>query len=110
MEYVMLIYETPLDFEARTSAAGEAFRGAWRAYHKALVESDVFVGGDPLEVPETGTTSRPRMWIWPTVDALAPGRVGRAPGPGLRTVAVLTGMSPFWRTGHLPVRGRLISC
>ncbi len=34
--------------------------GAWRAYHKALVESGVYVGGDPLEVPETGTTIRIR--------------------------------------------------
>jgi hypothetical protein len=30
----------------------------WRAYYKALVEAGIFVGGDPLEVPETGTTVR----------------------------------------------------
>ena len=58
MEYVMLIYETPLDFEARTSASGEAFRGAWRAYHKALVDSGVYVGGNPLRAAESGTTIR----------------------------------------------------
>jgi hypothetical protein len=30
------------------------------AFPKALVESGVFVGGDPLEVPETGTTIVPK--------------------------------------------------
>jgi len=32
--------------------------GAWRAYYKALLEAGIFVGGNPLEVPETGTTVR----------------------------------------------------
>jgi hypothetical protein len=32
--------------------------GAWRAYHKALIAAGVYAGGDPLEVPETGTTLR----------------------------------------------------
>lgn len=34
--------------------------GAWRAYYKALVDAGVYVAGDPLEVPETGTTVRLR--------------------------------------------------
>lgn len=34
------------------------YRGAWRAYYKALVDAGVYIGGDPLEVPETGTTLR----------------------------------------------------
>jgi hypothetical protein len=31
---------------------------AWRAYHKSLVESGSYRAGDPLEVPEIGTTVR----------------------------------------------------
>jgi hypothetical protein len=34
--------------------------GAWRAYHKALVEANVYAGGDALEVAETATTVRLR--------------------------------------------------
>jgi hypothetical protein len=34
------------------------YTGAWRAYHKALVEAGIYVAGDPLQVPETGTTVR----------------------------------------------------
>jgi hypothetical protein len=51
-----LIYESPEAFASRKSDGADAYTGAWRAYHKALVESGAFVGGDPLEVPETGTT------------------------------------------------------
>src|SRR2546428_13647550 len=32
--------------------------GAWLAYYKALVPAGVFVGGNALELPETGTTVR----------------------------------------------------
>ena len=35
-----------------------SYVGAWRAYYKALVEAGVYVGGDPLQPPETGTTVR----------------------------------------------------
>jgi hypothetical protein len=28
------------------------------AYYKALVEADIYVGGSPLQPPETGTTVR----------------------------------------------------
>ncbi len=31
---------------------------AWRVYHRALVDAGVYVGGDPLHPPETGTTVR----------------------------------------------------
>ncbi len=34
----------------------DPYIGAWRAYYRALIDSGVYVGGDPLEVPETGTT------------------------------------------------------
>ena len=58
MQFALLIYESPEAFALRKSDGTDPYTGAWRAYHKALVESGVFVGGDPLEVPETGTTVR----------------------------------------------------
>lgn len=61
MQFALLIYESPEAFASRTSDASDPYAGAWRAYHKALVESGIFVGGDPLEVPETGTTIRIRQ-------------------------------------------------
>jgi hypothetical protein len=54
----MLIYETPEAFASRENGEGDPYLGAWRAYHKALVESGVFIDGDPLHLPETGTTVR----------------------------------------------------
>ena len=58
MQFALLIYESPEAFASRTSEGNDSYTGVWRAYHKALVESGVLVGGDPLEVPETGTTIR----------------------------------------------------
>lgn len=59
MRYVMLIYETPADFEARMPERGEPYVAAWRAYYKALVEAGVFVGGGaPLKEAGTATTVR----------------------------------------------------
>ena len=58
MQFALLIYETPEAFANRNSDGNDSYTGAWRAYHKALVDAGVFVGGDPLQVPETGTTVR----------------------------------------------------
>jgi len=58
MQFALLIYESPEAFASRRSDGTDPYTGAWRAYQKALVESGVFVAGDPLEVPETGTTIR----------------------------------------------------
>lgn len=64
MRYVMLIYESPADFESRRDfesgggAAGESYAAAWRAYHRALVEAGAHGGGAPLKDPDTGTTVR----------------------------------------------------
>jgi hypothetical protein len=44
MRYVMLIYETPADFEARGPSVREPYVAAWRAYYRALVDAGVFVG------------------------------------------------------------------
>ena len=61
MLYALLIYERPHDFDRREDDAEEvAYTGAWRAWHKALVEANAFAGGAPLERPETGTTVRQR--------------------------------------------------
>jgi hypothetical protein len=58
MQFALLIYESPEAFATRTNDDTDSYLGAWRAYHKALVEAGVFVDGDPLQVPETGTTVR----------------------------------------------------
>ena len=58
MQFALLVYESPDAFKARNSSETDPYLGAWRAYHKALVEAGIYVGGNPLEVPETGTTVR----------------------------------------------------
>jgi hypothetical protein len=58
MQFALLIYESPEAFAIRNNDGSDSYTGAWRAYHKALVEAGIFVGGDPLQVPETGTTVR----------------------------------------------------
>jgi hypothetical protein len=60
MQFALLIYESPEAFSSRKSRENDTYISAWRAYHKALFESGAFVAGDPLEVPETGTTIRIR--------------------------------------------------
>jgi hypothetical protein len=58
MQFALLIFESPEALAARKNDDTDPYLGAWRAYHKALVEAGIFVGGDPLEVPATGTTVR----------------------------------------------------
>jgi hypothetical protein len=58
MQFALLIYEPQEAFAERKNDRSDSYTGAWRAYHKAIVEAGIFVGGDPLEVPETGTTIR----------------------------------------------------
>ena len=58
MQFALLIYESPEAFATRSNQNLDPYTGAWRAYYKALVEAGVYVGGDPLELPETGTTVR----------------------------------------------------
>ena len=61
MLYALLIYEKPADFGRRdASVENDAYAGAWRKYHRALLEAGVFVGGSPLGAPDTGTTVRLR--------------------------------------------------
>src|SRR5437660_1398562 len=58
MQFALLVYESPEAFATRGNDETDPYIGAWRAYYKALVEAGIYVGGDPLEVPETGTTVR----------------------------------------------------
>ena len=58
MQFALLIFESPEAFAARNADENDPYVGAWRAYYKALVEAGVYVGGDPLQAPETGTTVR----------------------------------------------------
>jgi hypothetical protein len=58
MQFALLIYETPEAFATRKNDENDPYLGAWRAYYKALVGSGIYVGGDALELPETGTTVR----------------------------------------------------
>ena len=58
MQFALLIFETPEHFAARTSDENDSYLGAWRAYHKAILEAGIYVSGDPLQPPETATTVR----------------------------------------------------
>jgi hypothetical protein len=58
MQFGLLIYESPEAFATRTHEGRTLYVGAWRAYYRAVVEAGIYVGGDPLEVPETATTVR----------------------------------------------------
>ena len=58
MQFALLIFESPEAFATRKAPETNPYLGAWRAYYKAVVEAGIYVGGDPLEVPETATTVR----------------------------------------------------
>jgi hypothetical protein len=58
LQYAFLIYETREASAHRMAAEGDAYIGAWRAYYRACVDAGVYVGGSPLQLPETGTTVR----------------------------------------------------
>ena len=60
MRYIVLVYETPADFASREGPEGNPYFAAWRAYYKALVEADVYMGGAPLKPAATATTVRLR--------------------------------------------------
>jgi hypothetical protein len=61
VKYALLIYENPEIFAQREQVEeNAAYFGAWRAYYRSLVEAGVYVDGEPLHAPETGTTIRQR--------------------------------------------------
>lgn len=60
MRYILVIYETPADFDARTTDPNDPYISAWRTYHRAMVDAGVYVGGNPLRPVESATTVRVR--------------------------------------------------
>jgi hypothetical protein len=62
MKYVMLIFETPENLEARKDPEHSPYIAAWRAYDKALqaAGAGVYQGGAPLKDVATATTVRLR--------------------------------------------------
>jgi hypothetical protein len=58
MQFALLIFELPEAFAARNADESDPYLGVWRAYYKTLVEAGVYVGGNPLQAPETATTVR----------------------------------------------------
>ena len=58
MQYVVLIYESPKDIEARGTGKDHPYIAAWRAYYKALAAAGVYVSGAPLQDVGTATTVR----------------------------------------------------
>ncbi len=58
MQFALLILESPAAFAARDCDENDPYLGAWRTYYKALVDAGVYVGGNPLRAPETGTMVR----------------------------------------------------
>src|SRR5260370_23504097 len=58
MQFALLIYESPEAFATRKNDGTDSYTGAWRVDYKALVEAGIYVGGAPLEAPETGTSVR----------------------------------------------------
>jgi hypothetical protein len=57
MQFVLLIYEPREQLDERKHPEDDAFWAPWRAYHRALVEAGVYVGGSPLERPDTSATT-----------------------------------------------------
>jgi hypothetical protein len=58
MLYLLVIYESPEAFDARTGEDSGAYVGAWQAYADALRHAGVLAGGKGLEPPSTATTVR----------------------------------------------------
>ena len=58
MQFALLICEAPEAFAMRKNGDNDPYLGAWRAYYKSVVEAGVYVGGNALDVPDTGTTVR----------------------------------------------------
>jgi hypothetical protein len=60
MRYIVLVYESVADLGGREGPPGNPYLAAWRAYYRALVEADVYVGGAPLKQAATATIVRLR--------------------------------------------------
>jgi hypothetical protein len=60
MKYVVLIYESPKAFAARSGEDQQNYWGAWKSYAEALRKAGHHAGGSGLDRPETATTVRLR--------------------------------------------------
>jgi hypothetical protein len=58
MQYVMLIYESKRDIEARTTDKKDPYIAAWRAYYQSLLDAGAYVSGAPLHPVKTASTVR----------------------------------------------------
>ena len=58
MQFALLIYESTEGFATRNKDGSDSYLAAWRAYYKAMQGAGIYVGGEPLQVPETGTIVR----------------------------------------------------
>jgi hypothetical protein len=58
MQFALLVHESAAAFASRQKSADDPYIAAWRAYHNALVDAGIYVGGEPLAVPGTATTVR----------------------------------------------------
>lgn len=56
MQFALLIYESPEAFAMRDNEDPDPYRGAWRTYYKAMLEAGIYLGGNPLELPNSGAT------------------------------------------------------
>jgi hypothetical protein len=57
MQFALLIYEGREQFGERTRPEGEAFWGPWRIYQRALVDAGIYIGGSPLEGPDSAAAT-----------------------------------------------------
>ena len=49
MQFTQLIYESPeASVMRKDNNENDQYLAAWRAYHKALAEAGIYVGGSPL--------------------------------------------------------------
>ncbi len=58
MQFALLVHESRAALEIRHKDGDDPYLAAWRAYYKDLVEAGVYVGGEPLGVPDTARTVR----------------------------------------------------
>lgn len=60
MQYMLMFYQPPIEFEQRDQAVGAAYRASWMAYVGAIRESGIAQNGHGLLPPMTGTSLRVR--------------------------------------------------
>jgi hypothetical protein len=93
MQFALMIYHSPEEFDMRKNDYNHPHLGAWRAYYKALVEAGVYVGANALEVPETGC------------GAHCPSLSHRAEDYGATTVPRKNKNSQWWYSVRNPASG-----